>query len=178
MTRDWNCGWVHILTGMLYVHKQTIAGLYSCGAINTSFSTQVALPSVCKEERIWQLILSTTWPCTQAMMHWSMSAEYEYNGMGLGSRGEAIFDHMVLQYFEKIACWIPILCELNPTMDLIIPGWNRVWNIDMRSYFSLLVGFRCFQPTCERLWGRLWCLLLPRWNFYIWSGCRAGAWTT
>ena len=100
------------------------------------------------------------------------------NGMGLGSRGEAIFDRLVSQYFEKIACWIPILCELNPRMDLIIPGWKRVWNNDMRSYFSLLVGFRCSQPTCERLWGRLWCLLLPRWNVYIWSGCRDGAWTT
>lgn len=98
-----------------------------------------------------------------------MSAEYEYNGIGLGSRGEAIFDRLVSQYFERIAYWIPILCELNPGMDLIIPGWNRVWNNDMRSQFSLLVGFRCFQPTCERLWGRLWCLLLPRWNVYIYG---------
>ena len=32
-----------------------------------------------------------------------MSAEYEYNGIGLGSRGEAIFDRLVLQYFERIA---------------------------------------------------------------------------
>ena len=72
---------------------------YECILLNASSSTF----SMQRREKLTINIVNyLAMHSSNIMMYCSMSAECEYNGMGLGSRGEVLFDHVVLQYFEEI----------------------------------------------------------------------------